>query len=114
MTEAVHAQQIMLAAMAGALIVVFGAAHAFFLALAKLRRSRIHLRLSYAAYGAFVVMTMILAWTLHLTGFWFLVVIVMLLGYLLAPYGIWHLSVATHAGEREADHAGPEETTEGD
>jgi hypothetical protein len=103
-----------LAAMAGAMVVVFGALHALFLALAKLRHSRKYLNLSYLAYGGFLLMTMLLAWTLHLTGFWFLVVIVMLIGYLLAPYGIWHLSVATHGGDKEHGHPGTHPGLEGD
>jgi len=96
MTESVEAQQIMLAAMAGAMVVVFGAIHAFLLAWAKLRGSRKHLRLSWAAYACFMLAVVVLAWTLHFSGFWFIVIFIMLVGYLLAPHGIWHLSVATH------------------
>lgn len=96
MVETVDVQQIMLAAIAGALVVLFGAVHALFLALAKLGQSRRHLWVSYLAYGLFVVATLVLGWTLHLTGFWLLLILCMLLGYLVAPYAIWHLSVATH------------------
>ena len=53
MIEIVEAQQIMLAAMAGALVVLFGAMHALVLALAKLGNSRAFMWVSYAAYGLF-------------------------------------------------------------
>lgn len=113
MTESVEAQHIMLAAMAGALVVVFGAIHAFFLAFGKLRASRRCIRLSWVAYAAFMIATIILARTLNFSGFWFLVMVVMLLGYLFAPYGIWHLSVATHGKDHEHPVSPPSPPSEG-
>lgn len=113
MTESVEAQQIMLAAMAGAMVVVFGAIHAFLLAWAKLRGSRKHLRLSWLAYACFMLATVLLAWTLHFSGFWFLVIFIMLVGYLLAPRGIWHLSVATHGHEAETPAIPPQADSKG-
>lgn len=113
MTESVEAQHIMLAAMAGALVVVFGAIHAFFLAFGKLQASRRYVRLSWVAYGAFMIATVVLAWTLNFSGFWFLVVVVMLLGYLFAPHGIWHLSVATHGKDHGHPATPPSSQSEG-
>ena len=108
--EIVQAQQIMLAALSGALAVLLGALHALFLALAKLGESRRHLWISYAAYALFAVATLVLAHTLHLSGHWFLIIVLMLCGYLLAPYGIWHLSVATHGLKDEAGAARPRQS----
>lgn len=113
MTESVHAQQILLAALAGAMVVICGAAHALFLAFAKLQGSRKLMRVSWLAYALFVMAVLVLAWTLHLSGFWILLVIAMLTGYLLAPHGIWHLSVATHLDEKVEPAVGSQTLEEG-
>ncbi len=96
MTEPVEAQQIMLATMAGAMVVMFGAIYAFLFAWSKLRQRRALMPLAYLAYFCLAVAVVVLAQALHLTGFWSLIVAVMLLGYLLAPHAIWHLCVRTH------------------
>jgi hypothetical protein len=98
MFEPVEVQDMMMAAMAGAMVVMFGAAYAFAFALAKLNKDR---RLSIVAYGCFAALTvsvLVLAKSLNMTGFWVIVAITMLVGYLLAPQAIWKLSVGTHAG----------------
>ena len=98
MFEPVEVQDMMMAAMAGAMVVMFGAAYAFAFALAKLNKDR---WLSIVAYGCFVALTvsvLVLAKSLNMTGFWVIVAITMLVGYLLAPQAIWKLSVGTHEG----------------
>lgn len=99
MPSAVEAQQIILATMSGALVVLFGAMYALFFALGMINRSKRQLAFAYAAYACFVAATFGLAWSLRLSGLWMSLVVVMLLGYLLAPHGIWHLCVATHQSE---------------
>lgn len=101
MYEIIEARQIMLAAIAGAMVVMLGAVHAFFLALARLRRSKVFMNWAWISYAAFFLAVMTLAWTLRLNGFWTWIVLVMLLGYLLAPRAIWRLSVATHPQHQE-------------
>ncbi len=101
--EPVASQNIIIAAMAGALIVLFGAVYALFFAW-----SRIHdrPRLMIVAYGAYAVLfaaTLVLVRTLNLEGFWQVVAIVMVVGYLLAPQAIWHLCVGTHTGHSDND-----------
>lgn len=113
MYEIIEARQILLAALAGAMVVVFGAVHAFFLALARLRRSRKFMNWAWVTYAAFFVAVMTLAWSLRLTGFWTWIVLVMLVGYLLAPRAIWRLSVATHPQHREASSGKTPETGTG-
>ena len=98
MFDPVEVQDIMMAAMAGAMIVMFGAAYAFAFAMAKLNKDR---RLSIIAYGCFAALTvfvLVLVKSLNMTGFWTIVAITMLVGYLLAPQAIWKLSVGTHEG----------------
>lgn len=104
MTDPVQAQQIMLAAMAGAMAILFGALYALLYAFARIRNHRGYMTAAYLAYALFAVATMVLAWTLHLTGIWFSIVVIMLFGYLLAPRGIWHLCVGTH---QAAEHSVP-------
>lgn len=96
MFEPVGVQDMMIAAMAGAMVVMFGAAYAFAFALSKLNKKR---WLGIAAYGCFAGLTinvLILVKSLNMNGFWMIVAITMLVGYLLAPLAIWKLSVGTH------------------
>jgi len=98
MYEPVEVQDIMMATMAGAMIVMFGAAYAFAFAMAKLNKDR---RIEILAYGLFAGLTicvLVLAKSLNMTGFWQIVAVTMLVGYLLAPQAIWKLSVGTHEG----------------
>ncbi len=99
MTEPVVAQQIMLAAMAGAMIVMFGALYAFVFAWARLRQRPYLMPVAYAFYACLTAAALILARAFHFSDFWFTIILVMLAGYLLAPHAIWHLCVATHEVE---------------
>ncbi len=96
MTEPVEAQQIMLAAMAGAMVVLFGAVYAFLFAWSKLHKRPVIMLAAYLSYLCLAAATVALAFALHLSGFWLIVVFVMLVGYLLAPHAIWHLCEGTH------------------
>ena len=93
--DPLQAQEIMLATLAGGLIVMFGALYAMLFALARLRHPSL-LSFAYTAYALFAVCAVVLAHALHLEGQWVLLILVMLVGYLLAPHGIWHLCVGTH------------------
>ena len=98
MFEPVEVQDIMMAAMAGAMIVMFGAAYAFTFAMAKLNKDRRLTILAYGCFAALTVFVLVLAKSLNMTGFWQIVAITMLVGYLLAPQAIWKLCVGTHEG----------------
>ncbi len=98
MVEPVGVENIMVAAMAGAMVVMFGAGYAFAFAVAKLNKKR---SIMFVAYGIYVLLTLsvfLLAYALNLNGNWWAVTITMLVGYLLAPQAIWKLSVGTHEG----------------
>jgi len=99
MVEPVIAQHILIAAMAGAMVVLFGAIYAMFYAWSKIKKDPRFMIGAYLAYAIFVIFAVILTYTLNLTGFWYLIVAVMLVGYLFAPHGIWHLCVGTHKQE---------------
>lgn len=101
MVEPVVAQYILLAAMAGAMVVLFGAIYAMLFTWARIKKDFRFIVGSYFAYAILVTFSMILTYTLHLTGFWYLIVAVMLIGYFLAPYGIWYLCVGTHKQEEK-------------
>ncbi len=105
MTEPVLASNIMLSAMAGAMMILFGAFYAFFFAFSRLKNNHRHLLLAYASYGVFAAFTLVLMHTLNLEGYWRILTFLLLVGYLLAPHGIWHLCVGTHkhkTGEKAA------------
>ena len=101
MTEPVAAQHIMLATMAGAMVIMFGAIYALLFAWSKTKKFPQLMIGAYFSYLLFAISTAIMAYTLNLTGFWFVIVVVMLIGYLLAPHGIWYLCVGTHKSEVE-------------
>ena len=90
---------ILLATMAGAMVVLAGALYAAVFAIGKIFANPFLVRLSYLFYGVLVVSVLVLARSLDFSGFWNSVTIVMLAGYLLAPQGIWRLCVATHKDE---------------
>ena len=93
------AADLLLSAVAGALVVISGGLYALFLAFARLRGSKTLARLSIAAYLVLVVCAYVLAQRLELSSAWYAVIAVMLLGYWLAPKAIWHLTAATHTPE---------------
>jgi len=92
------AADLLLSALAGAMVVVSGGLYALFLALGRLRPSRRLAALATGAYVALVAFAFLLAVSLKLTPAWYAVIAVMLAGYWLAPKAIWHLTAATHAG----------------
>ena len=98
--QAVEVNSIMLATMAGAMVVLAGALYALVYAIGKLAHSVSLVRLSYLFYAFLVVSVLILARTLNFSGIWNWVAAVMLAGYLLAPQGIWKLCVNTHLDEK--------------
>jgi len=86
----------MIAVIAGATVILFGALYAFTYAMAKLNKKRSLIALAYCIFAGFTVSVLVLAKALNLNGYWWAVTIAMLLGYLLAPQAIWKLSVGTH------------------
>jgi hypothetical protein len=94
--QAVEVNSIMLATMAGAMVVLAGALYAGVYAIGKVSNSVSLVRLSYLFYGVLVVSVLVLARTLNFSGIWNWVAVVMLTGYLIAPLGIWKLCVGTH------------------
>ncbi|MFW2403992.1 MAG: hypothetical protein ACN4GT_04430 [Gammaproteobacteria bacterium] len=97
--QAVEVNSIMLATMAGAMVVLSGALYAAVFAIGRLAENVNLVRLSYLFYGVLVVSVLVLARTLNFSGVWNGVAIVIMIGYLIAPQGIWYLCVGTHAGE---------------
>ena len=95
--EPVASQHLLIAAMAGAMVVMFGAIYAMLFAWSRIHSKPRLMVGAYVAYGLLFVATLVLVRTLNLSGFWQLVAAVMVVGYLLAPQAIWHLCVGTHA-----------------
>ena len=93
---------ILLGALAAALVVIGGALYALFFALGRLYASVAFSRLAWLAYALLAGGVFLLAYALKLEGGWLWIVAMMLAGYLLAPSAIWHLSVATHGDEPSA------------
>jgi hypothetical protein len=98
--QAVEVNSIMLATMAGAMVVLAGALYAAVYAIGKLADSVSLVRLSYLFYAFLVVSVLVLARTLNFSGIWNWVAAVMLAGYLIAPQGIWRLCVGTHLDQK--------------
>ena len=101
MIEPVAAQHIMLATMAGAMVIMFGAIYALLFAWSRTKKYPSLMIGAYFSYLLLAIATATLAYTLNLSGFWFVIVLVMLVGYFLAPHGIWYLCVGTHKSEAE-------------
>ncbi len=97
--EPVAAGHIMIATMAGAMVILFGASYALLFAFSRIKSYPKLMIGAYLAYLLFAASVATMAYTLNLHGFWYLIVAVMLIGYLLAPHGIWHLCVGTHQNE---------------
>lgn len=102
MIEPVATQDLMAAAIAGALIVLFGALYALFFALARLQHKKSYMFAAYTAYCILLLAVVVLVRTLNMTGIWQSVAAIMVIGYLLAPRLIWRLCVATHAIDHTA------------
>ena len=96
MFEPVEIDDLMIAVIAGALVVLFGALYAFSFAMAKLNKERWITVVACCIFAAFSASVFVLARALHLYGYWQSITVAMLLGYLIAPQAIWKLSVGTH------------------
>jgi multidrug transporter EmrE-like cation transporter len=96
MVEPVETKDLMLAVIAGAMVVLLGAFYALAFAMGKLNRQRWLVGVAYCIFAGLGVSVFILAHALHLGGYWQIVTITMLIGYLLAPQAIWKLTVGTH------------------
>jgi len=95
-TQAVEVNSIMLAVMAGAMVVVSGGLYAGVFAIGRLAGRENLVRLSYLFYLFLAVSVLILARSLHFSGIWQGLTFVLLVGYLIAPQMIWRLCVGTH------------------
>ncbi|MDQ6966232.1 MAG: hypothetical protein Q9M23_04850, partial [Mariprofundaceae bacterium] len=91
----------------GALVIVFGAIYALFLAWGRLKGSRGFVVAAYASYALLAASVLVLSEAMNFSGYWNILTGVMLLGYLLAPHGIWVLSRDTHAHEDPASPIQP-------
>lgn len=107
--EPVGASDLLLAVIAGALVVLCGACYAAMFAFAKLYRRNHFMVLAHVFFGALVCCVLLLAYALHLAGVWEVLVGLLLVGYLIAPRLIWKLSTATH--DAPAGAASPGRTT---
>ncbi len=103
MIEPVAVNDIMAAAIAGALIILFGATYALLFAFSRLRGQGLLMIGAYTAYGLLAVSVFVLARTLNLEGFWQSISAVMLLGYFVAPRLIWNLCAGTHPDQDSID-----------
>jgi hypothetical protein len=99
--DPVALNDILIAVMAGALVVLFGALYAVTFAFGRLYRKP---SLILAAYGFFLLLAacvFVLSGALRLSGLWEILLVLLLAGYFVAPQMIWRLSLATHADEAE-------------
>jgi len=99
MIDPVATQHIMAAAIAGALIILFGAVYALLFALSRLQQRPGLMLWAYTAYAVLIGAVWVLSTTLNLTGFWQVIAAVMVIGYFVAPRLIWHLCAGTHVSE---------------
>jgi len=90
-------EDLLLGALSGAFIVVFGGLYALLFALGRLRSSRALTAGAYIAYGLLAVFSLLLLGALNLQGIWTAVILIMLAGYFLAPRAIWNLCLGTHS-----------------
>lgn len=102
--EPVAETNLLIAAIAGAVVVLAGAGYAMLFALSKVMDKPNLMPWAYGFYVALAISVLVLADTLHLNGIWWILVFLMLTGYLLAPHGIWHLCVATHEATPVGEH----------
>ena len=96
MIDPVVSESILIAAMAGALVVVFGAMFAILFAFARLKNNKRLMYMAYLCYSLLVVSVVMLSRVLNLDGFWSVITIIMLAGYFAGPHAIWKLCVKTH------------------
>ena len=96
MITPLQADNLLLGALAGALVIIFAALYALFFAWAKTGQSFYWLVAAYLNYAALFASSALLSYSLNLQGLWHIIVLTMLIGYLLAPHGIWRLCVDIH------------------
>ena len=96
MFEPVELKDLLIAVMAGAMIILLGALYAFTFAMARLNHRPWLIFLAYGIFAGLSLSVFVLATALNLDGYWRIVTVTMLVGYLLAPQAIWKLSVGTH------------------
>ncbi|MGI9265846.1 MAG: hypothetical protein ACR2QU_13040 [Gammaproteobacteria bacterium] len=108
MVDPVAIENIFAAALAGAMVIIFGGLYALLFAFAKIRNSSRLRSGAYVSYALLFASTLLLARYLNLDGWWRWIVLVMVVGYLLAPHAIWYLCVGTH---REGTPQEPAVTT---
>jgi hypothetical protein len=97
--EPVALDHLFTAFVAGAAVILSGAAYALLFAWSRLRHRPRLMVPAYVAYGCLTAAVLTLARVLHMSGIWTAVVAAMLVGYLLAPRAIWHLTVAIETAD---------------
>jgi len=103
MIEPAQAQHLMIAAIAGGVVVLSAAFYALLFALYNMKKRTELIFWAYGAYAVLAAAAFVLSITLNLTGIWRLILAVMLAGYFIAPRFIWHLCTGTHAAEQTSD-----------
>jgi hypothetical protein len=101
------ANELLVAGLAGAVIVLCGGLYALFLALSLMHgrfRDRV---LAYLNFSLLLVAFIVLAKSLHMNALWHAVIMFLMLAYLISPYLIWKLTKATH-GEHNNGATGNE------
>jgi len=101
--QALEVNRILLATMAGALVVLAGALYAAVYAIGKMAENQNLTRLSYLFYAVLIVGVLILARSLEFSGVWNALAVILLVAYYLAPQAIWRLCVGTHADTEHAE-----------
>jgi hypothetical protein len=96
LVDPVAVENIFAAALAGAMVIVFGGLYALLFAFARIRSSSGLRSGAYICYACLFASTLFQARYLNLDGWWRWIVLVMVVGYLLAPHAIWLLCVGTH------------------
>ena len=99
MIDPVATSNILAAAVAGALVIMFGAIYALLFAFSRLKQRPVLMIWAYLAYAVLVVAVGVLSITLNMRGFWQAVAVVMVVGYFVAPRLIWNLCAGTHSTE---------------
>lgn len=102
-TQAVEVNSILLAVMAGAMVVLAGGLYAAVFAIGRLSSRESLVRLSYLFYLFLAVSVLVLARSLNFSGIWQWLTILLLVGYLFAPQLIWRLCVGTHQAEEKSE-----------
>jgi hypothetical protein len=95
--EPVALDHLLTAFVAGAAVILSGAAYALLFAWSRLRHRPGLMGPAYVAYACLAAAVLTLANVFHMSGLWAPVVVAMLVGYLVAPRIIWRLTVAIDA-----------------